>query len=222
MTYAQTATSDGSYRSEILAELERSNRLIDRYEDIHRHFGEEVDWDDFTDRFPRWYDEDHTRFDTSESQSTADMEQELARAYISIAHAANHLLVLEEHFRMHSHLDEFKRDNEKWDRLMDEGSLPDASKELAPAFQEVQSKYEAGRSDDIAEVVQGIVKAGLQSPGADGGNWMPDMGDAPVKDAKVGKGSKKANPSSDMKELRDALPPGVSPGQSGYKSRYAG
>ena len=51
---------------------------------------------------------------------------------------------------------------------------------------------------------------------------MPDMSPPSVKDAKIGKGSMRPNSNADMKELRDALPPGVSPGQSGYKSRYSG
>ena len=72
----------------------------------------------------------------------------------------------------------------------------------------------------LLEHKQDTGKTGSDEVG--GGSSMPDLNPPPVKDAKIGKGSMKPSSSSDMKELRDALPPGVSPGQSGYKSRYSG
>ena len=51
---------------------------------------------------------------------------------------------------------------------------------------------------------------------------IPSFKDAPVTDPKVRNLPARMPSSQDMKELKEALPPGISPGQSGYSKRYKG
>ena len=61
----------------------------------------------------------------------------------------------------------------------------------------------------------------LPDDASDYPGFFPNMTPPPVKDAKT-ISPKSQPPSNDMAELRAALPKGVSPGQSGYSSRYGG
>ena len=89
------------------------------------------------------------------------------------------------------------------------------------ALLETTKKEHKNLPNDFARNVN-TVSSGYLPPLPREEESMPNLNPPPVKDAKVGKGSMRPNSSSDMKELRDALPPGVSPGQSGYGSRYKG
>ena len=104
--------------------------------------------------------------------------------------------------RVHNLLTE--EDNEAQSRMYSS----DQAFAYAEAVNEVNMMM-IGERDYFASLDRGMNKP----------SHLPSFGDAPVRDAKI-KTPKAKAASSSMQELKDSLPPGVSPGQSGYADRY--